>query len=87
MSGDSITLRARHIAQSLLEDVVQVFESAPPGMLTLVFQQSGPQIQAIFLIAVITQFLLLPAGWLADLESRWGPHAPIVAAARALSPR
>lgn len=29
----------------------------------------------------------LPAGWLADLESRWGPHAPIVAAARALSPR
>ena len=29
----------------------------------LVFEQNGTQIQSIFLIAVITQFLLLPAGW------------------------
>jgi len=29
----------------------------------LIFEQSGPQMQGIFLIAVITQFLLLPAGW------------------------
>ena len=29
----------------------------------LVFEQNGTQIQAIFLIALITQFLLLPAGW------------------------
>jgi tetratricopeptide (TPR) repeat protein len=29
----------------------------------------------------------VPAGWLADLESRWGTEAPIVREARALSPR
>lgn len=29
----------------------------------LIFEQNGTQIQSIFLIAVITQFLLLPAGW------------------------
>ena len=29
----------------------------------------------------------VPADWLADLESRWGLDAPIVAMARALSPR
>lgn len=30
----------------------------------MIFEQSGPQMQGIFLIALITQFLLLPAGWL-----------------------
>jgi TctA family transporter len=30
----------------------------------LVFSQNGEQIQLMFLIALITQFLLLPAGWL-----------------------
>lgn len=29
----------------------------------LIFEQSGAQVQSIFLIALITQFLLLPAGW------------------------
>jgi TctA family transporter len=30
----------------------------------LIFEQNAAQIQAIFLIALITQLLLLPAGWL-----------------------
>jgi TctA family transporter len=30
----------------------------------LIFEQNGEQMQAIFLIAIMTQFLLLPAGWL-----------------------
>jgi TctA family transporter len=30
----------------------------------LIFEQSGTQMQGIFLIALITQFLLLPAGWI-----------------------
>ena len=35
------------LTEGLLEDVVQVFESAPPGMLTLVFQQSGGAINRV----------------------------------------
>jgi TctA family transporter len=30
----------------------------------LIFEQNGAQMQSIFLIALITQFLLLPAGWI-----------------------
>ncbi|MDG1891897.1 MAG: tripartite tricarboxylate transporter permease, partial [Verrucomicrobiota bacterium] len=30
----------------------------------LIFEQSGPQVKAIFGIALITQLLLLPAGWI-----------------------
>ena len=30
----------------------------------MVFEQSGGQVQAIFMIALITQCLLLPAGWI-----------------------
>lgn len=37
----------------------------------LVFQQSGPQMQSIFMIALITQFLLLPAGWLGIKGFGW----------------
>ena len=37
----------------------------------LIFEQSGPQVQAIFLIAFITQFLLLPAGLIGILTFGW----------------
>lgn len=37
----------------------------------LVFQQNGTQMQTIFLIAIITQFLLLPAGWLGIKGFGW----------------
>jgi TctA family transporter len=51
--GDSITAIA--LGALLMYNI-------KPG--PLIFEQSGPQIQGIFLIALITQFLLLPAGWL-----------------------
>jgi TctA family transporter len=51
--GDSITAIA--LGALLMYDI-------KPG--PLIFQQNGSQIQSIFLIALITQFLLLPAGWL-----------------------
>lgn len=37
----------------------------------LVFQQNGTQMQTIFLIAIVTQFLLLPAGWLGIKGFGW----------------
>jgi TctA family transporter len=37
----------------------------------LVFQQNGAQMQSIFLIALMTQFLLLPAGWLGIKGFGW----------------
>ena len=51
--GDSITAIA--LGALLMYNI-------KPG--PLIFQQNGPQIQSVFLIALITQFLLLPAGWL-----------------------
>jgi TctA family transporter len=37
----------------------------------LIFEQNGAQMQAIFLIAIITQFLLLPAGWFGIRAFGW----------------
>lgn len=51
--GDSITAIA--LGALLMYDI-------KPG--PLIFEQNGEQMQSIFLIAIITQFLLLPAGWL-----------------------
>lgn len=50
--GDSITAIA--LGALLMYDI-------KPG--PMIFAQNGPQLQGIFLIALITQFLLLPAGW------------------------
>jgi TctA family transporter len=51
--GDSVTAIA--LGALLMYDI-------KPG--PLLFSQNGAQLQAIFLIALITQLLLLPAGWL-----------------------
>ncbi len=51
--GDSVT--------AIVLGALLMYDIKPGPML---FEQSGEQVQQIFLIALITQFLLFPAGWL-----------------------
>ncbi len=63
--GDSITAIA--LGALLMYNI-------KPG--PLVFQQSGPEMQSIFLIALLTQFFLLPAGWLGIKGFSWIVRLP-----------
>ena len=51
--GDAVT--------AIVLGALMVYDIKPGPM---VFEQSGGQVQAIFMIALITQCLLLPAGWI-----------------------